>query len=127
VIYIVMFVLFVQIIFSGTVLELKGALKAASWLTLTHWTIDALGSTVDLPALGQLAKALGQPVPFTSFRIAYAHDAHHLISRWVTLAGYTLALGAAVYLRLRTQESAALAALLRHVRGPRPSAEQLRT
>jgi hypothetical protein len=92
--------------------------KPLSALTLTRWTVEALGSTVDLPLLNNLGQIevrrtveavdplTGQKVQrevvyrdklTTTFNVNYAHDAGHLLSRWVILIGFTLlfALGTA--------------------------------
>jgi len=56
VIYVVMFILFAQIIFSGALFELKGPMKGVSYATITHWSLDAIGSTVDMTALDGLGE-----------------------------------------------------------------------
>lgn len=56
VIYVVMLILFVQIIFSGALFELKGPMKGVSYATITRWSLDAIGSTVDMTALDDLGE-----------------------------------------------------------------------
>lgn len=56
VIYVVMLILFVQIIFSGALFELKGPMKGVSYATITRWSLDAIGSTVDMTALDELGE-----------------------------------------------------------------------
>jgi hypothetical protein len=56
VIYLVLLVLFIQIIFSGAMFEVKGVMKGLSYATLTRWSTDALGSTTDLVALDKLGR-----------------------------------------------------------------------
>ncbi len=56
VIYVVMLMIFVQIIFSGALFELKGPMKGVSYATITRWSLDAIGSTVDMTALDELGE-----------------------------------------------------------------------
>jgi ABC-type multidrug transport system ATPase subunit len=51
VIYIVFLILFFQLIFAGVLFDLPGVTNQLSNLTLTRWTMEALGSSVDLEAL----------------------------------------------------------------------------
>ena len=51
VIYIVLLILFVQIIFAGAIFELPAAAKPISYMTATRWTLEALGGTVDMERL----------------------------------------------------------------------------
>ena len=51
VIYIVFLILFFQMIFAGVLFDLPGVTDHFSNLTLTRWTMEALGSSVDLEAL----------------------------------------------------------------------------
>ncbi len=61
VIYIILLVLFIQIMFAGVIFPLEGSAKTFSAITLTHWTIDALGSTADLPTLRTEKSRLPKP------------------------------------------------------------------
>ena len=56
VIYVVLLILFIQIIFSGALFEMKGAMKGVSYATLTRWSLDALGSTIDMQALDDMGE-----------------------------------------------------------------------
>ena len=51
VIYIILVVLFVQIIFAGAIFEIPDAARPISYLTTTRWTLEALGSSVDIERL----------------------------------------------------------------------------
>ncbi len=55
VLYAILFQLFVQIILSGSLFPLES--NIASKLTIAHWTMDALGSTVNIPQLNKDARA----------------------------------------------------------------------
>jgi hypothetical protein len=108
VIYVVLLAVFTQIMFGGVLFDVAKPLSA---LTLTRWTVEALGSTVDLPLLNNLGQIevrrtveavdpiTGQKVQrevvyrdklTTTFNVDYAHDAGHLLSRWAILIGFTL-------------------------------------
>ncbi|HZQ08545.1 MAG TPA: FHA domain-containing protein [Anaerolineae bacterium] len=61
VIYIILLVLFLQIMFAGVIFELPDEAKPLSYLTTTHWTIDALGSTVNIRQLHEDKTKLPKP------------------------------------------------------------------
>lgn len=63
--YIILGVLFLQITFAGVIFELPGASKNLSGITLTRWTMQALGATVDLKGLDTLSLTRFQPDPIT--------------------------------------------------------------
>jgi ABC-type multidrug transport system ATPase subunit/pSer/pThr/pTyr-binding forkhead associated (FHA) protein len=69
VIYIVFLVLFFQLIFAGVLFDLPGVTDHFSNLTLSRWTMEALGSSADLEALrddtgfGFQPGTIAQPVP----------------------------------------------------------------
>lgn len=63
--YIILGVLFLQITFAGVIFELPGAAKSLSSITLTRWTMQALGSTADLEGLDTLSLTRFQPDPIT--------------------------------------------------------------
>jgi ABC transport system ATP-binding/permease protein len=114
VIYVVLLAVFAQIMFGGVLFDVAPPLSA---LTLTRWTVEALGSTVNLPALNDLSQIEVRPTDMvdwtpgqkiqheegyrvklaTTFNVDYAHDPAHLLSCWAILLGFTLlfALGAA--------------------------------
>jgi len=116
VIYVILLVLFVQIIFAGAIFELPTAARTISHLTTTRWTLEALGSTVDLGALKDKGVSciefedrqtrtmmreaeapckkgqMKQSVDY-KFNVDYSHKAGHLLLRWLVLAGFALAFG----------------------------------
>jgi ABC transport system ATP-binding/permease protein len=106
VIYIVLFAVFVQIIFAGVFFELPGITKAISFFTPTRWAVEAVGSTIDLPALNDLGqievrRTIDTVDPTTGekiqrevvysdklpllFTVGYEHQAGYLLSRWGVL------------------------------------------
>ena len=109
VIYVIMVVIFVQIIFAGVLFDLPQGTKPLSYLTVTRWTVEPLGATVDMERLKGLGKshvtvpgdpALGTPDSEIEleddyeFKINYDRNAGHLLSRWAILLGFaTLWLG----------------------------------
>lgn len=113
-IYIVLLALFVQIMFAGVIFELPGATNLLSTLTVTRWTVEALGSTVDLPALNDLGRIeftrtvngldplTGQTVQreivvrdnlHIDFYLNYGHTPSYVLERWGVLLILTAVFG----------------------------------
>ncbi len=111
VIYLVLLAVFVQIIFGGVLFELPGVAQPLSALTFTRWTVEALGSTIDMPALNGLGqievhRTVDAVDPLTgekvqrevvyrdslpaAFNVEYKHDAGHLLSRWAILIAFSI-------------------------------------
>lgn len=65
-----------QIIFSGVIFSLSGAAVALSWFAVTHWSMEAYGSIVDLNRLASFGIAADD---------GYTHDPWHLIGRWLLI------------------------------------------
>ena len=120
VIYIILVVLFMQIIFAGAIFEIPAAARPLSYLTTTRWTLEALGSSVDIERLnaqggGCLEPEQALPVglspaaegyceegqtalpPALTFNVSYDHSPRHLLFAWLVLL-----LFAAVFLGLTT-------------------------
>ncbi len=113
VIYIVLLAVFVQIIFAGVFFELPGVTKAISFFTPTRWSVEALGSTIDMPTLNDLGQievhrtidavdpttgakiqrevVYGDKLPLT-FTVSYEHQAGYLLSRWLMLLAFAVVL-----------------------------------
>ncbi|MDX9955722.1 MAG: FHA domain-containing protein [Anaerolineae bacterium] len=66
VIYILFMLLFFQLIFTGTLFELPGATKELSALTLTRWTLEGLGGSVDMDRLSGLSRTRVHLDPMTA-------------------------------------------------------------
>jgi hypothetical protein len=116
VIYLILLVMFVQILFAGAIFDLPGPAVAISYLTPTRWTLEALGDTVDIARLNDLSTTCVEPereqqrqlmgaaeapceegqqklaTPL-EFNVDYAHDAGHLLTRWLVLGGLAGAFG----------------------------------
>jgi putative ABC transport system ATP-binding protein len=75
--YVVMFLVFVQIVFAGVILPLPDidVLERVSWGTLSRSTLEALGSIVNVPDMGEL------PPP----RVDYDAMPDHVWARWSIL------------------------------------------
>ncbi len=122
VIYVVLLAVFVQIIFGGVIFDLPNIAKPLSYLSLTRWTIEALGSTVDLPHLNDLGQievrrtidtidfntgakiqrevTYQDRLPIT-FYVDYSHTPDRLLSRWAILLGFSIVFGALTILAQR--------------------------
>jgi ABC transport system ATP-binding/permease protein len=113
VIYVILVVLFVQILFAGAIFEIPSVAKPVSYLTTTRWSLEALGNTVNMPGLrakggGCLESEQGWPrgmePPATEFckagqttlpasyefSVNYDHTVGHLLGRWFVLLGFTV-------------------------------------
>jgi ABC-type cobalamin/Fe3+-siderophores transport system ATPase subunit len=120
VIYVILLILFVQILFAGAIFDLPAAAKPISYLTTTRWTLEALGGSANLEALDELGVScvefedertramLEEPeAPCVEgqmkqaarykFNVSYRHTAGHLLVRWLILAGFALAFGALTF------------------------------
>ena len=65
VIYVAFIVLMGQLIFAGVQFDLPGITKQLSSLTLTRWTMEALGASVDMDRLNAMTLTRIQPDPVT--------------------------------------------------------------
>ncbi len=65
VIYIVFLVLFFQMIYAGVLFDLPGFTDQFSNLTLTRWTMEGLGASVNMEWLNSLTRTRFQPDPIT--------------------------------------------------------------
>ena len=113
-VYVVLFALFAQILFAGVIFPLPGASNALSYLTVTRWTIEALGSTADLPRLNDLGRTelkrtvegvdplSGQTVQREvtlrdrlrlRFNVNYGHTPAYVVERWGVLIGFCAVFG----------------------------------
>lgn len=110
VIYVILVVLFVQILFAGAIFEIPTVAKPVSYLTTTRWALEALGGTMNMDALRDLGGIClepeagfppGMPQPEATdycrdgqntlpsayeFNVSYNHSVGHLLGHWVVLA-----------------------------------------
>jgi len=127
VIYVVLLILFVQIIFAGAIFELPSGARPISYLTATRWTLEALGGTVDMERLKgseatciefedeRTGRMLGRPdapceegqmrqASTYSFNVTYSHDAGHLLGHWAVLAAFSAVLVALTWVVQRRKD-----------------------
>jgi len=116
VLYVILGQLFIQIILSGALFPLPDSpvVKGVSKLVVSHWTMDAIGSTVDVPGLNEEGRICTvveiPPLPGgseTQFEVHcesaaraeedlgldYEHSEQHLRSAWVALLAQAVAWG----------------------------------
>lgn len=125
-IYVVLFAVFAQIMFAGVIFPLPGATQGLSYLTVTRWTVEALGSSVDLPRLNDLGrievtKTVESVDPLTNetverpvtvrdrlhvdFNVNYGHSPSYVIERWGVLVAFCLLFGGLSVLAQRRMDS----------------------
>jgi ABC-type multidrug transport system ATPase subunit/pSer/pThr/pTyr-binding forkhead associated (FHA) protein len=90
-------VLIPQILFAGLIFEVTGLATPLSWLTISSWAMDALGSGLDLNALcnqpnldGQGSLPPGCAPGFLETEEAFTHSIGHLLGRWGALIAYAM-------------------------------------
>ena len=83
------FVLIVQLLFSGILFELKGAGNVISYVTISKWSMEGLGS---ISALNDMTLKIQQQIPTAvhEFQEAFEATAGHLFMVWGILAGIML-------------------------------------
>ena len=120
VIYLVLIALFLQIVFSGAIFELGPLTRPLSYLTLTRWSLEALGASTDMERLNELSqvrverevdlgrgkqKVVEDVAAPVDFFVNYTHSALGLLSPWIFLWAHTLLWGSlAVWLIRRKDE-----------------------
>ena len=108
VLYVILIQLFVQIILSGTLFPLPD--NPASKLVISHWTMDAMGSTVDIQELNEKSMVC-QVVPLAGTEtkvvcesaardeedlgLNYEHSSEHLLVAWGALLAQAVIFGGA--------------------------------
>jgi ABC-type multidrug transport system ATPase subunit/pSer/pThr/pTyr-binding forkhead associated (FHA) protein len=123
--YLVLAVLFVQILFPGVLFKMEGALEPLSRLTVTRWALEALGGTADMlerNAEGRIVVAAqavnpktNRPLPNApltrqffpappALSVRYATDAGELATRWLALIGFSVVFLALSHIALRRNE-----------------------
>jgi ABC-type multidrug transport system ATPase subunit/pSer/pThr/pTyr-binding forkhead associated (FHA) protein len=108
VIYIVLLVLFFQMLLSGGVFELSAITDPISRLNVTRWTMEGLGATMNMEALADLGR-FAMPtergtmqVPLTyPDDLNFARTKQHLATVWGVLAGFTILFGALTAVALK--------------------------
>jgi hypothetical protein len=90
--------LILQIVFAGLIFKIEGPIAPLSWLTISRWSLDALGTSIELKALCHLPglsdalpcyslnMARQEPDPFLPH--AFVHEPAHLLMNWGILVLY---------------------------------------
>ncbi len=108
VVYIILLVLFLQIMFAGVIFDLRESAPGLASITTTHWTVDALGSSAKFRKLHfekrtlpntplpncQIGEPAGKPPKCAKLEKLYIEygeekDVWHLLVRWFILLGFT--------------------------------------
>lgn len=83
------YILIVQLIFSGILFTMKGSAEKLSYLMLSRWGMEALGSTSDLNNL-QLKIQLEIPTIGHAAEDMFSHTTDHLYQVWGILVAFIL-------------------------------------
>lgn len=88
------YILIVQLIFSGILFTMEGAAEKFSYLMLSHWGMEALGSISNLNGLSLRIQLeypeLAQAITHTAEDM-YQYSSEHLIKVWIILAAFAAA------------------------------------
>jgi hypothetical protein len=103
--YLILIAILVQIVFSGAIFKLSPLTEPFSYLTITRWSLEALGISTHIEALNQLGQVrvenqldtgrglqtLVKDVPTQlTFYVNYTDNPLALISRWILLIAQIL-------------------------------------
>ncbi len=120
VIYLVLLTLFAQIVFSGAIFELSRITEPLSYLTITRWSLEALGTSTAMEALNSLGftriarevdlagrgvQRVVEDVPTTiRFSVNYGYRGVDLLVRWFGLLLHTIVWSGLTVLWLRWRD-----------------------
>ncbi len=90
-----------QIVFAGIVFSLDGIAKIVSFFIFSRWGIEALGTSVNLPALNKAA-SFSTPMPPLPFEFTYS--AVYLLRNWGILLGFAVLSIVLTILALKRQD-----------------------
>lgn len=86
-----------QILFAGLIFKIEGLATPLSWLTISRWSMDALGISADLNSLCNLPNTddRGSVPPgctpgFLETEASFSHSPGQLLGRWAMLIIYSL-------------------------------------
>lgn len=112
VIYIILLILFFQILASGGVFELSGFMEPVSRLNVTRWAIEGLGGSIGIQEaidLGRVALDQGpagvavQRAP-SAVSLEYVQKENELVVVWLVLAGFAFAMLLATLVQLKSRD-----------------------
>lgn len=119
VVYLILLVIVGQIIFSGAIFALSPLTAPLSYLTITRWSLEALGLSTNIEALNALGQVrvenvldtgrglqtLVKDIPTTiDFHVNYTRNPLALLSRWAFLVGHILVWSQLAVWQLRRKE-----------------------
>lgn len=96
-----------QILFSGLIFRLEGAVEFVSWLAICRWSMEGYGTTADLNALPLRLQQEGLMIIHTPEDF-FEYTVSHLQNVWCILAVYTISfliLSRAVLAKIGKEES----------------------
>jgi ABC-type multidrug transport system ATPase subunit len=112
---IVPLILILQIVFAGLIFKIDGPVRLLSWLTISRWSMDALGTSIDLKSLCYLpgfeetlpcfSRDMARQEPDAFLPTAFIHEPAHLLMCWGILSLYTGVCLGLTTLRLRQNAS----------------------
>jgi hypothetical protein len=86
-----------QILFAGLIFKIEGLATPLSWLTISHWSMEALGISANLNSLCGLPNIDGSgSIPtgcapgFLEAEVSFTHSPGALLGRWGAMLLYTL-------------------------------------
>ncbi len=86
-----------QILFAGLIFKIEGLATPLSWLTISRWSMDALGISANLNSLCNLPNTDGSgSIPagcapsFLEAEASFTHSPEALLGRWGAMLLYTL-------------------------------------
>jgi ABC transport system ATP-binding/permease protein len=122
--YLVLAVLFVQILFPGVLFKMDGALEPLSRITITRWALEGLGGTANMMERNAEGSIVVESVPVRNGRpltkaptakqvlpspsalsVTYPTTATDLLVRWAALAGFSVVFLFIASLSLNRSES----------------------
>lgn len=108
-IYLVLVVLFIQMIFCGALFPLPDIAEPVSYLTPTRWALEGLGASINMDALNDLGRTYIKPLQQTvltrmEFHVNYEHTPEHLLLAWGMLLAFIVVSLAATMFALRRQD-----------------------
>lgn len=86
------FVLIIQLVMSGMIFELKGLTEQIAKLTISKWSLNAIGITANLNAMENFEPA---------FLSDYAYTISNMVQMWLILILFTLIYGVISIISLR--------------------------
>ena len=71
-----------QILFSGIIFELKGASELVSYLTVSRWSMEGLGTTANLNDLPNIIEFKGKDYKLENVQDFFEFEPGHMIAVW---------------------------------------------